>query len=335
MKILAIESTCDETSASVVKDGREVLSNEIVSQIDIHTKFGGVVPEIASRNHLLKISEVVDRALDNASLLLDDIDKIAVSKGPGLVGALLVGINYAKALSYATGKKLIAVNHLAGHICSPFLTYKELQPPFLCLIVSGGHSYIIEYKKGNKLNILGKTRDDALGEAYDKVARTIGFDYPGGAKIDRAAKLGDSSSIDFPRVFLEKDSFDFSFSGIKSSVMNYVNSKRQKNEEINPNDISASFQEAVLEVVEKKTFDAASKYSHNKIVVVGGVSANSRLREIFIKRGEKEQKEIYFPELKYCTDNAAMIASAAYYLPSKTENYLSLNAYPSLGLDLN
>ncbi len=355
MLILGIESSCDETSCALVRDGREVLSNEIYTQIPIHLEYGGVVPEIASRNHLIKISDVVDNALEKAVVTFDDVDAIAVTRGPGLVGALLVGVNYAKALSYALKKPLIGVNHLKGHLLSPLLSYPELEPPYIALVVSGGNSYLAICHDYDEIEVLGKSRDDALGEAYDKVARTLGFEYPGGPKIDAAAKLGNGKAIDFPRVYLESGSLDFSFSGIKTAVLNYINSEKQRiknaflvsnkalvesrnlkqdlETELNKNDIAASFQEAVLEVLVNKSMLACKKYENKKLVVSGGVAANSRLRELFSIEAEKDGVEVYYPEFQYCTDNAAMIASAAYYVDKlEKEEALRLNANPALGL---
>ncbi len=331
MDILSIESSCDETSAAVVRNGREVLSNVIETQIPIHIQYGGVVPEIASRNHLLKISSVVDEALNKAGITIDDVDKIAVTYGPGLVGALLVGVNYAKGLAYATGKPLVPVNHLLGHLSSPLITYKDLKPPYMSLVVSGGHTYLAKVLDYTTVEIVGETRDDAIGEAYDKVARTLGFTYPGGPKIDKAAKIGDKNKVTFPRVYLEKDSLDFSFSGIKSAVLNYLNSAKMKGEEVNPDDVSASFQEAVLEVLVEKSIRAMEIYDYNKIVIAGGVAANTRIRDMFDKKSKELGIEVYYPDFEYCTDNAAMIGCAAYFLPS-IENPLSLNANPGLKL---
>lgn len=334
MLILGIESSCDETSCALVRDGREVLSNEIYTQIPIHVEYGGVVPEIASRNHLIKISDVVDTALAKASCTFEDIDAIAVTMGPGLVGALLVGVNYAKALSYALNKPLIGVNHLKGHLLSPLLSYPELEPPYMGLVVSGGNSYLAICKDYDDLEVVGTSRDDALGEAYDKVARTLGFEYPGGPKIDAAAKRGNGSAISFPRVYLEPESLDFSFSGIKTAVLNHINSERQRgNENLNREDIAASFQEAVLEVLVSKSIRACIRYEIDKLVVSGGVAANSRLRELFHQESVKHGIEMYYPAFEYCTDNAAMIASAAYYVAAlNPEEALRLNADPALKL---
>ncbi len=333
MLILGIESSCDETSCAVVKDGRNVLSNEIYTQIPIHVEYGGVVPEIASRNHLIKISDVVDNALKSANCTFDDIDAIAVTKGPGLVGALLVGVNYAKALSYALKKPLIAVNHLKGHLLSPLLNYPELKPPYMGLVVSGGNSYLAICHDYDEIEVVGKSRDDALGEAYDKVARTLGFEYPGGPKIDKAAKKGNGDAVHFPRVYLEEGSLDFSFSGIKTAVLNHINSENQKNSVLNKDDIAASFQEAVLEVLVNKSILACQKYNMQKLVVSGGVAANSRLRELFNEESKKNNIEVFYPELQYCTDNAGMIAAAAFYVDElKKEEALRLNANPALAL---
>ncbi len=340
MLILGIESSCDETSCALVRNGREVLSNEIYTQIPIHVDYGGVVPEIASRNHLIKISDVVDNALKKANCSFADVDAIAVTKGPGLVGALLVGLNYAKGLAYALNKPLIAVNHLKGHLLSPLLSYPELEPPYMSLVVSGGNSYLAICHDYDEIEVVGTSRDDALGEAYDKVARTLGFEYPGGPKIDAAAKRGNGKAIEFPRVYLESGSLDFSFSGIKTAVLNYINSEKQKLRNsssseltINVDDVAASFQEAVLEVLVNKSIMACKKYDMNNLVVSGGVAANSRLRDLFNTEAEKNGVEMYYPAFEYCTDNAAMIASAAFYVSELSEEEsLRLNADPALKL---
>lgn len=334
MLILGIESSCDETSCALVEDGRKVLSNEIYTQIPIHKEYGGVVPEIASRNHLIKISEIVDSALEKASCTFQKLDAIAVTKGPGLVGALLVGVNYAKALSYALKKPLIAVNHLKGHLLSPLLSYPELEAPYMGLVVSGGNSYLAICQDYDRIEIVGSSRDDALGEAYDKVARTLGFEYPGGPKIDAASKRGRRDAVHFPRIYLEEGSLDFSFSGIKTAVLNYINSEKQRGVQIfNKDDIAASFQEAVLEVLVEKSVRACKKYRMKKLVISGGVAANSRLRELFQEAGIKHGLELYYPAFEYCTDNAAMIAAAAYYERTLSfEEALRLNADPALSL---
>ncbi len=331
---LAIETSCDETACAVLRDGREVLSNIISSQIDIHRKFGGVVPEIASRKHIENINNIIQEALDGANITFDDIDLIGVTQGPGLVGALLVGISAAKALAYGLEKPLIGVNHIQGHICANYIEHKELEPPFTCLVVSGGHTYLLNVKSYTKYELVGRTRDDAAGEAFDKVARSIGLPYPGGPYIDKMAKEGDKDSILFPRVYLEDDSYDFSFSGLKTAVLNYLNQTKQKGDEIIVENVAASFQQAVLDVLVDKSFRLAKESGSDKIVIAGGVAANSGLREMLENRGEKENIEIFYPSIELCTDNAAMIASAAYYhYINGEESALSLNVEPNLGLN--
>ena len=322
--ILGIETSCDETAAAVVKNGREVLSNIISSQIDIHEKFGGVVPEIASRNHVQAISHVVKKALVEAKMQLKDIDAIACTYGPGLVGALLVGVSYAKALSYAAKKPLIAVNHIEGHIAANYISHPDLEPPFLCAVISGGHTHLIHVKSYDKFTILGKTRDDAIGEAFDKVARVIGLGYPGGPKIDKLAKEG-SANIELPKTYFEN--LDFSFSGIKTAVINL----HHKNPEVNHADLAASFEKAVTEVLVQNTKKAAKQLNLKTIALAGGVSANSYIREEFKKLEQEEQYKIYYPQPVLCTDNAAMIACSGYYeyQNGKTAS-LTLNAIPNL-----
>lgn len=300
---LGIESSCDETSVAVLKNGREVLSNVIHTQIPIHKQFGGVVPEIASRNHVMAISEVTKEALLQANKTLQDIDVVACTYGPGLVGALLVGVSYAKALSYALQKPLIGVNHIQGHIAANYISYKELEPPFLCLIISGGHTHLVHIKDYTEFEILGKTRDDAIGEAFDKVARVIGLEYPGGPKIDKLAKLG-QASIELPQTYFED--FDFSFSGIKTAILNL----HHKTPDINQADLCASFEKATTQVLLTNAKKAVKQLNLNKIALAGGVSANSYIREQFLNLGKEEHIQIYYPELSLCTDNAAMIASA-------------------------
>lgn len=312
--VLAIESSCDETAAAVVRGGRHILSDIISSQIDIHKQFGGVVPEVASRRHLENINGVVERALSEAGLTHDDIDAIAVTACPGLVGALLIGVATAKALAYAWKKPLIAVHHIHGHVCANYIEHKELKPPFISMVVSGGHTSIVDVKDYNDLETLGSTRDDAVGEAYDKVARVLGLGYPGGPLIDRLAKSGDEYAVDFKRVYLEKDSLDFSFSGTKTGVLNYVNSRRQAGESYNKADLAASFQRAVLDVIVKKAVSAVKRKGYKRLALAGGVSANSRLRELMQDACDKENIELYFPSLRMCTDNAVMIGVAAYHL---------------------
>ncbi|MBP3255070.1 MAG: tRNA (adenosine(37)-N6)-threonylcarbamoyltransferase complex transferase subunit TsaD [Clostridia bacterium] len=324
--ILGIESSCDETSVSVVKNGREVLSNVISSQVPIHEKFGGVVPEIASRNHVEAISNVTKKALKDANITLNDIDAVACTYGPGLVGALLVGVSYAKALSYACKKPLIGVNHIEGHIAANYITNKELKPPFLCAIVSGGHTHLVHIKDYREFEILGKTRDDAIGEAFDKVARVIGLGYPGGPKIDKLAKEGDAN-IKLPETHFEN--LDFSFSGIKTAVINL----HHKNPDVNKADLAASFEKAVTNVLLENTLKAAKELNIDTIALAGGVSANSYIRENFLNLEKTHNMKIYYPELILCTDNAAMIASAGYYnYISGVRSDLELNAVPNLKL---
>ena len=333
IKILAIESSCDETAASVVVNGREVLSNVIASQIDIHTKFGGVVPEVASRKHVEVIGAVVNEALEEAGVDLEDIDAIGVTYGPGLVGALLVGLQYAKGLSFARNIPLIGVNHIEGHISANFIEYKELKPPFVCLVVSGGHTTIVYMKNYGEFEVMGQTMDDAAGEAFDKVARAIGLGYPGGPKIDKLAKEGNPEAIKFPRANFHKESLDFSFSGIKSAVLNYLNKMEMKGLEVNRADVAASFQKAVVDVLVDNAIKACKEKAVDKIAIAGGVASNSCLRETMMLRGEKENIKVLFPPPILCTDNAAMIGSAAYFefINGKFAN-LNLNAIPNLKL---
>lgn len=323
---LGIESSCDETSAAVVKNGREVLSNVINSQIKIHEKFGGIVPEIASRNHINNISGVVEEALKQADLTYNDIDLIACTYGPGLVGALLVGVSYAKGLSYALNKPLIGTNHIEGHIAANYITHKDLKPPFLCLIISGGHTHLVHIKDYTEFEIIGKTRDDAIGEAFDKVARVIGLGYPGGPKVDKMAKDGEAN-IELPKTHL--DNLDFSFSGIKTAVINL----HHKNPDINKSNLCASFEKTVTEILIENTIKAAKQLNIKSIALAGGVSANSYIRQEFINL-EKKGYKIYYPESILCTDNAAMIASAGYYrYINGTKSDLTLNAIPNLKIE--
>lgn len=330
---LAIESSCDETSVAVLADGRNVMSNIISSQIDIHTAFGGVVPEIASRHHLQNMNTVVDQSLEEAGITLDDIDLIGVTYGPGLVGALLMGVATAKAIAFAKGIPLVGVNHMHGHISANFIEHKELEPPFMSLVVSGGHTNIVEMSDYGVCKVLGGTRDDAVGEAYDKVARVIGLGYPGGPKIDRVAKEGNPEAIQFKRVYLEKGSKDFSFSGLKTAVLNYLNTERQAGREINVPDVAASFQEAVIEVIVHKTMEAVTEAKQDKLVLAGGVAANSRLRAELSHACEKAGVKLYVPSPVLCTDNAAMIGCAAYYkYKAQGADGLDLDAYPGLAI---
>ncbi|MBC8590040.1 tRNA (adenosine(37)-N6)-threonylcarbamoyltransferase complex transferase subunit TsaD [Wansuia hejianensis] len=333
MLTLAIETSCDETSCAIIRDGREVLSNIISSQIDIHRKFGGVVPEIASRKHIEAINNIIQEALDEAKCTFNDIDLIGVTQGPGLVGALLVGISTAKALAYGLNKPIMGVNHIEGHICANYIEHKDLKPPFTCLIVSGGHTYLVYAKDYADYELIGRTRDDAAGEAFDKIARALGLPYPGGPFIDNLSKKGNNEAIDFPRVFLENNSYDFSFSGLKTAVLNYLNQTKQKGEEIVIEDVAASFQQAVLDVLVDKSFRLAKEKSSNKIVIAGGVAANEGLRKMMEERGSRENIEIFYPSRILCTDNAAMIGSAAYfnYIKGKKSD-LHLSVEPNLGL---
>lgn len=331
--ILAIESSCDETSAAVVVNGREVLSNVIASQIDTHKKYGGVVPEVASRMHIEVIDSVVKAALEEAKIKLEEIDAIGVTYGPGLVGALLVGLQYAKGLALGSDKPLIPVNHIQGHICANFIQHKDLKPPFVSLVVSGGHTFIVHVKSYRDFEVIGQTRDDAAGEAYDKVARALGLGYPGGPKIDKLAKEGNENSINFPRAKFHDETLDFSFSGLKSSVLNYLNKAKMKDDEINKADVAASFQKAIVDVLKDNVFLTCERRNLKKIAVAGGVASNSCLRETLIKEGRKRGIEILFPEPVLCTDNAAMIGSAAYFkFMDDSGSDLDINAKPNLKL---
>lgn len=331
--ILAIETSCDETAAAVVKNGREVLSNEIYSQIDIHAEYGGVVPEIASRNHTHKLPVVVKQALKDSGYTIDKIDAVAVTSGPGLVGALLTGVSFAKAYAYANKKPLIAVNHIEGHICSNYISNDNLKPPFICLIVSGGHTHIVNVSENNTYTLLGQTRDDAAGEAFDKIARVLGLAYPGGPNLEKLAKEGDSEKYIFPKGFKGEKHLDFTFSGLKTAVINRLYKMDQKGEAYNKADIAASFQKNVVEILTENTFEAAKREGMKKLCLAGGVSANGCLRESFIIRAKKEDIELFLPKSEYCTDNAAMIGSAAYFRMDEKGIGLSLNADPSLKLD--
>ena len=331
--ILAIESSCDETAAAVVKNGRQVLSNVISTQIDLHKVYGGVVPEIASRKHIESIDWVIEEALADGAVSFDDIDAIGVTYGPGLVGALLVGLAEAKGIAYAMKKPLIGVHHIEGHICANYIEDMKFEPPYVALVVSGGHSHLLYVKDYGEYEILGRTRDDAVGEAYDKVARTIGMGYPGGPEIDKAAKNGDPNAISFPRVYLEENSYDFSFSGLKSAVLNYINKQSMLGVEINKNDVAASFQQAAIEVLVNKTIKAAKNLGIEKVAMAGGVASNTALRSHMKEKCEENGFSLNIPSPVLCTDNAAMIGSAAYYeyINGKRDD-LSLNANPSLKL---
>ena len=331
--ILAIESSCDETAASVVKNGRCVLSNIISSQIAIHTLYGGVVPEIASRKHIEKINQVVEAALKEADVTLDDIDAIGVTYGPGLVVALLVGVAEAKAIAYAKKKPLVGVHHIEGHVSANYIEHPDLEPPFLCEIISGGHTHLVIVKDYGSFEILGRTRDDAAGEAFDKVARAIGLGYPGGPKIDKLAKEGNPHAIDFPRAHMEDAPYDFSFSGVKSAVLNHLNKCRMTGEPIVEADIAASFQQAVVDVLVDNAIRAAKDYHMDRLAIAGGVASNGALRAAMEAACEKEGIRFYRPSSIFCTDNAAMIGVAAYYEYRKgTRHGWDLNAVPNLKL---
>ena len=328
---LGIETSCDETAVSVVADGREMLSNIISTQISIHTQFGGVVPEIASRRHLEKINDCIDRALAEADVTVGDIDLVGVTYGPGLVGALLIGVAAAKSIAFACDIPLIGVNHMHGHIAANYLEHPDLEPPFMSLVVSGGHTNIVNVPEYNRCEKIGGTRDDAAGEAFDKVARVIGLGYPGGPKVDKAAREGNRDAIAFKRVWLEPGSYDFSFSGLKTQALNYLNTERQAGREINVNDVAASFQEAVVEVIAEKAVKAALEYGQKRIVMAGGVASNTRLRELISEKAAAHGIDVLRPSPVLCTDNGAMIASAAYYAFKAGETSgFDLDAVPAL-----
>ena len=331
--ILSIESSCDETSAAVVKNGRQVLSNVIHSQIDLHTLYGGVVPEIASRQHIEKVNQVIRKALLEAGVTLDDITAIAVTYGPGPVGALLVGVSAAKAIAFATGKPLIGVHHIEGHICANYIENKDLEPPFHCLVVSGGHTHLVYVSDYGSYEILGRTRDDAAGEAFDKVARAIGLGYPGGPKIDKLSDEGNPEAIVFPRAKMADNEYDFSFSGLKSAVLNYLNSCQMAGQEINRADVAASFQKAVTDVLTDHSINAMKRMGLDKLAMAGGVASNRHLRASMKKACDENNIKLYYPSPIYCTDNAAMIGVAGYYEYIKgTRSGYDLNAMPGLKL---
>lgn len=331
--ILAVESSCDETAAAVVKNGREVLSNVIYTQIALHTEYGGVVPEIASRKHIEKINQVIEQALRDSGKKLKEMTAIAVTYGPGLVGALLVGVSAAKAISFATGIPLVGVHHIEGHISANYIENKDLEPPFICLVVSGGHSHLVVVKDYGEYEIIGRTRDDAAGEAFDKVARAVGLGYPGGPKVDKAAKEGNPHAMEFPRAKVGGSAYDFSFSGMKSAVLNYINQAQMKGEEICVPDLAASFQNAVVDVLVSRAVAAAKEYGYDKLAIAGGVASNSALRAGMKAACEKEGIRFYYPSPIFCTDNAAMIGAAGYYeYINGARAGWDLNAVPNLKL---
>ncbi len=332
--ILAIESSCDETAVAIIKNGHEILANVVSTQIEIHRRYGGVVPEIASRKHLELINAVVQEALDQAHMILDDVTHIAVTYGPGLVGALLVGVATAKALAFSSGKPLIGVHHIEGHICANFLVKQDFQFPLVCLVVSGGHTNIIKITDHGQYLLLGQTKDDAAGEAYDKIARAIGLPYPGGPHIEQLAKEGNADAIELPRAWMGEDNYDFSFSGLKSAVLNYLNKAKMKGEEVNPADVAASFQQAVLDVLVQKTVRAAVENGVDTILLAGGVAANGTLRNQLQNAASEHQIQVHYPPIHFCTDNAAMIGAAAHYKAVKGDYAdLTLNAVPNLSFE--
>lgn len=333
INILAIESSCDETAAAVVCNGREVKSNVISSQIELHKLYGGVVPEIASRKHIEKINQVIMEALECADMTLEDMDAIAVTYGPGLVGALLVGVAEAKAIAFAADKPLLGVHHIEGHISANYIEHPELEPPFLCLVVSGGHTHLVKVADYGKYEILGKTRDDAAGEAFDKVARAIGLGYPGGPKIETLAKEGNPDAIAFPRAKVADGPYDFSFSGLKSAVLNYLNGAAMKGEEVCKADVAASFQKSVSDVLVRNLIGAAEEFGMSTLAIAGGVASNQTIRKAIEAACEKKGYKFYYPSPIYCTDNAAMIGAAAYYeYLAGTRHSWDLNAVPGLKL---
>ncbi len=333
VRILAIESSCDETAAAVVVNGRDVRSNIISSQIDIHTLYGGVVPEIASRKHMERINQVIAQALDTAGMSLDDLDAVAVTYGPGLVGALLVGVAEAKAVAYAKKLPLLGVHHIEGHISANYIENKDLEPPFLCLVVSGGHTHLVQVRDYGVYEVVGRTRDDAAGEAFDKVARAIGLGYPGGPKIEKAACAGNADAIYFPRAKVGGSDYDFSFSGLKSSVLNYLNGCKMKNIPVNQADVAASFQKAVIDVLVSHAVHAMEQYGVKKFAIAGGVASNTALRSSMKAACKERDVHFYYPSPVLCTDNAAMIGTAAYYdyIAGRRDGW-NLNAVPNLKL---
>ncbi len=335
MKILAIESSCDETAAAVVENGRKVLSSVVFSQIEVHKEYGGVVPEIASRYHIEKISQIVEEALAGAECTMEDIDAVAATTAPGLIGALLVGLNFAKGLAYRHHKPFIPVHHLRGHIASNYLAHTDCKPPFLSLVVSGGHSHIVAVDDYTVFRVIGKTRDDAAGEAFDKGARVLGLPYPGGVHLDKLSQSGDPTAIEFPKVHFADAPFDFSFSGVKTSIVNYVHRCRMKGEEFNSADVAAGYMQAITDILCENFEKAAKEYGYKTLVLAGGVSANSMLRSKVEAMAERNGFELFIPPLSLCGDNAAMIGAQAYY-EACAEHFgqLSQNAKPSMSIDL-
>lgn len=333
MYTLALETSCDETSAAVIKDGRQILSNIISTQVPIHRKFGGVVPEIASRQHIEYVLPIIKEALDEAGVDMHDVDHIGVTYGPGLVGALLVGVAAAKALSFALDKPLVGVNHMEGHIFANFLSHPDLEPPFLALVVSGGHTQLVKIKGYNEFELMGQTRDDAAGEAFDKIARVMGYPYPGGPQIDALAKEGNPEAIAFPKALHEKHNFEFSFSGLKSAVLNYLHTQEQRHRGYDPKDVAASFQKTVVDTLVEKAMDAAAYSGLHTIAVAGGVAANSGLAKAMTEACAKRHYKLYRPEPILCTDNGAMIGCRAYYMAIDGRFAdLTLNAKPALAI---
>lgn len=334
MKILAIESSCDETAAAVVENGKKILSSVISSQIEEHKLYGGVVPEIASRRHSENILGVVDEALKKADMELSDVDAVAVTYAPGLIGALLVGVSFAKGLSMAAKKPLIPVHHIAGHIAANYLAHEELKPPYLCLVASGGHSHIVEVLDYTEFKVIGRTRDDAAGECFDKVARILGFPYPGGIHVDNAAKLGNPDAYKLPRPSVNGSPYDFSFSGLKTAVINLVHNFEQKKLPFDKNDIAASFQKTIAEILVEKTLNAAKEKGYTNVAIAGGVSANSGVRTLLQSECDRNNIRLFMPPLSLCGDNAAMIGCQAYYdfLSGKRADE-SLNAIATLSLE--
>lgn len=331
MITLGIESSCDETSVAIVRDGREVLSNIIASQIDVHKKYGGVVPEIASRKHVEAISQVIDEAFKEAEISYDDLDMICATRGPGLIGALLVGLSAGRTMAYALDKPFVGVNHMMGHICANYISNKELEPPFICLVVSGGHTYLLDVKDYTEFKLIGRTLDDAAGEAYDKISRVLGLGYPGGPEIEKAARDGEDI-YNYPRVMIN-DGYDFSFSGLKTAVINHLHNMEQKNESYRIEDVARSFQDAVIDVLVEKTIRLTEERNLDKIVLSGGVSANGELRRRMEEASNEHGYRVYYPEKILCTDNAAMIASAGYYEYKSGKYENNVTAKPNLGLE--